>query len=91
MKNLYDFTSRYGETRRLVRVEDNKYILSGIIYSTRVGYNDNDKTNIAFVDPDGGPFLAVGDHLDKDTIINAIEWKDDDGIVITLGDDISSN
>jgi len=50
--------SRYGESRVVFR-DGADFIVEGAAHYYRVGMNADD-TAIAYFDPEGGPFIAVG-------------------------------
>lgn len=68
--------NRYGDDIRLEEVEKGKFALRGTDGSIRVIYNDMEKDEIHAVDPSGGPFLAIGDHVDEMTITKICHDKD---------------
>lgn len=47
--------------------DKHKYVLGYI----RVGYENDNKT-INFIDPSGGPYLSVGQRVNKDYVISSI-------------------
>ena len=63
MKSEIKLNSRYGIDNRLVQVEGEplKYKLKTDL-DYRVGFNDNKE--YTFIDPAGGPFIAVGSEVD---------------------------
>ena len=55
-------TSRYGKKRFITDNGHGVFTIHGEAHYTRVGMNE-DNTEIAYFDPDGGPFISVGDNL----------------------------
>lgn len=75
----FNLTGRYNSvTRKLIQVEDNKYLVESKWLRTgenapiRIGYEKNN--TITFIDFDGGPFLPVGASLDQ--------WSEEKGYYI---------
>jgi hypothetical protein len=72
------YYNRYGDNIVFNKIDDNTVEMSGFEYS-RTGYNE-DGTAIQFVDPAGGPFIAVGMNINRyfnvksDMIIKSIIW-----------------
>lgn len=54
-----NLTSRYGDKRNVVANGHNLYTITGKAHYWRVGM-DEDNVNIAYFDPEGGPFFSVG-------------------------------
>lgn len=54
----YIFPNRYGELIKLVK-EGVDWILEGNLSYAGFGYVD-DKTNLTYIDPSGGPYLGIG-------------------------------
>ena len=85
MKTTY--FNRYGDNIIFEKIDSNTIKMSGFIYS-RTGFNE-DGSKIEFIDPAGGPFLAVGMNLcryfntKKEIIIKSIE-RTDGGAVLTV-------
>jgi hypothetical protein len=56
--------NRYGDEYRFEQVNDNTYTILGDLkywrFGGREGQNEMDMTDLGFVDPSGGPFIAVG-------------------------------
>lgn len=66
MKPEIQLNSRYGEDNRLVRVggEDSlKYKLK-TRYNYRAGIIEDNQDEYSFIDPSGGPFIAIGSEID---------------------------
>lgn len=87
----FDVRSRYGAKYRAVLVDNNTihFYADGANY-VRAGASDNDAFNIGFIDPEGGPFIALFEtpafclHKDlPDREITEITF-DDDHYVIKL-------
>lgn len=58
--------NRYGDEYQIVPVNDDIYTILGNLSYWRYGGLEGqelDVNNLGFVDPSGGPFLAVGDML----------------------------
>lgn len=60
--NKIKLPNRYGQNIYLEQVSPNKYKLTGDLSYMRIGHNP-ETCQIEFVDPSGGPFLAVNDKL----------------------------
>lgn len=56
--------SRYGQSRTITPNGHGIYTMEGDAHYYRVGMNE-DNTKIAYFDPEGGPFIAVGSELDR--------------------------
>ena len=56
-------TNRYGETRKITNNGHGWYTIEGKSHYYRAGMND-DNTEIAYVDFEGGPFISVGSDFD---------------------------
>jgi hypothetical protein len=54
--------SRYGKKRFITDNGHGVFTIHGEAHYTRVGMNE-DNTEIAYFDPDGGPFISIGDNL----------------------------
>jgi hypothetical protein len=56
--------NRYGNEYHFEKVNDNTYTIVGDLkywrFGGREGQNEMDMTDLGFVDPSGGPFIAVG-------------------------------
>ena len=52
-----------------------------ILKYMRIGYNDNNI--IDMIDPSGGPYLSIGQRLDKTHIIKSIIEQNNELIIIT--------
>lgn len=56
--------NRYGDEYRFEQVNENTYTISGSLkywrYGGREGQAQMDFTDLGFVDPSGGPFIALG-------------------------------
>ena len=78
-------SNRYNDEVKLVHQEGNDYLLHmGGDGWLRVGKNNEGE--IAFVDPSGGPFLALGHKVENKTI-EKIEFKQGTGYILTLKED----
>lgn len=74
MAEVINLPARYGYTHRLVKVDDKKYQLQFDKKSTgtyrRIGF-ENQSPMAAYIyaiDPEGGPFLAVGTEIEGNII-----------------------
>jgi len=54
--------SRYGDSRSVVDNGHGVFTVTGKAHYYRVGMN-GENTEIAYFDPEGGPFISVGDNL----------------------------
>lgn len=79
MKNRIELYNRYYKNVYLEQISDDEYQLYGPDESfsyMRVGFNNKDgKTDyedINFIDPDGGPFLKVGNKIDDKIITHIV-------------------
>ena len=54
--------SRYGDARKTTDNGHGIYTIEGKAHYGRVGMNE-DNSQIAYFDPEGGPFISVGDDL----------------------------
>ena len=54
-----NLTSRYGDKRNVVANGHNLYTITGKAHYWRVGMGE-DNREIAYFDPEGGPFFSVG-------------------------------
>lgn len=83
MKKRIDLFNRYYKNVYLEKIDnvDGCYQLHGPDESfqyMRIGFNNDengkpDYLDINFIDPDGGPFLQVGNKIDEDKVITDIE------------------
>lgn len=78
--------SRYNDQYKLYKVEDKKYKVDPSMGSFRAGLIPDDPNHFSFIDPSGGPFLAVGDRVPEanNAIIKSIESVKGEGIFITF-------
>lgn len=67
-------TSRYGDPRKTTNHGDGWYTIEGIARYYRVGMNE-ENTEIDYFDPEGGPFIHVGDLIDNRKIVSIIVEK----------------
>jgi hypothetical protein len=78
--------NRYGDEYEFIRLDDNKYVVSGELKYWRFGGKEGQDTidfnDLGYVDPSGGPFMAVGSMIEgrKITRISA----DDDRVVFEV-------
>lgn len=92
-----DLYNRYRDEVYLKHKEGNKYLLVHPSPYMRCGIIEGSSTHYSFVDGSGGPFLSVGsklpvlkpDGIVENMIITSI--YSDNGFIIELKDDISSN
>ena len=65
MKTEIKLESRGGLNNKLVQLKDEplKFQLK-TDFNYRVGFNDEAKDEYTFIDPAGGPFIAVGSEID---------------------------
>ena len=75
MKPEIQLNSRGGINNRLVQMEDNplRFKLK-TEFNYRIGFKDDSKEECTFIDPSGGPFIAVGSEIEGH-IVKAI-YKD---------------
>ena len=74
-----DIKSRYGEVRSFVWVSDNIYRFEGNTHWARFGANeDNSMNDLAFFDPDGGPFISKGFVIGDKRVVRIM--SKDDGV-----------
>lgn len=88
----FDVVGRYGYSCTFVEVDKNTFKL--IIHSKLCRFGgfaaDSDKEGLSFVDPSGGPFIAIDTPLKEyhhklpNKIIKKITNRLDDGIVIVV-------
>jgi len=82
-----DYYNRQGDIIVFEKLDDNTVKMSGFDYY-RTGYNDDD--SIEFIDPSGGPYIAVGMNLSnyfntkEDMTIKAIEYQPENGTVLKI-------
>jgi hypothetical protein len=64
--------NRYGNEYHFEKVNDNTYTIVGDLkywrFGGREGQREMDMTDLGFVDPSGGPFIAVGAVIEGRTI-----------------------
>jgi hypothetical protein len=60
--------NRYGNEYYFEKVDDNTYTIVGDLkywrFGGREGQSQMDMTDLGFVDPSGGPFIAVGSEIE---------------------------
>ena len=66
--------SRYGDPRHITNHGDGYYTIEGKALYYRVGMN-NDNTEVAYFDPEGGDMIMVGGVLDKRKITSIMVEK----------------
>ena len=67
--------SRYGDLRKITDNGHGLYTIEGKAHYYRVGMN-NENTEIAYFDPEGGPFVSVDDDLGFGVIQSIVVEKD---------------
>ncbi len=70
--------SRYGDARKTTSNGHGMYTIEGKAHYYRVGMND-DNSQIAYFDPEGGPFISVGDDLGFGRISEIVVEKSKEG------------
>ncbi len=79
-KERIELYNRYYKGVYLEQISEHEYQLYGpdeTFHYMRIGFNNDingkpNYTDINFIDPDGGPFLCVGNKIDEDKIITSI-------------------
>lgn len=72
MNNTFKTTSsRYGDSRTVTNNGHGWFTVEGNARYYRVGMSD-DNEEIAYFDPEGGPFIAIGDQFHGHGIITKI-------------------
>jgi len=65
--------NRYGDEYRFEKVDDNIYTIVGNLkywrYGGREGQDRMDMNDLGFVDPSGGPFIALGGEIEGRKIV----------------------
>jgi hypothetical protein len=65
--------NRYGNEYQFEQVNDNTYTIKGDLsywrFGGREGQASMDMTDLGFVDPSGGPFIAVGASIEGRKIV----------------------
>jgi hypothetical protein len=60
--------NRYGNEYNYEKIDENTYTIVGELsywrYGGREGQNEMDFSDLGFVDPSGGPFIAVGGSIE---------------------------
>lgn len=82
MRENLKVTSRYGDEYHFMPIDEDgkKYIFKcGDYY--RVGFDNPDDVEYAFVDPSGGPFISPGYKIDDNHIVKSIS-KHQKGLLI---------
>lgn len=76
--------NRYGNEYEFVKVDENTYTITGELkywrFGGREGQVEWDWTDVGFVDPSGGPFIALGYHIEGRPITNISVAGDFDGM-----------
>ena len=93
MKKVINLYNRYDSAIYLERLHDNDWILKAKdpddLNYMRIGFTDDSHEVINFIDPSGGPFMAVGNQIDNKTI-TSIEHESGK-FIITLEDESKGN
>jgi hypothetical protein len=80
--------NRYGDNYTFEKVNDNTYTIVGNLkywrFGGREGQREMDMTDLGFVDPSGGPFIAVGAKIEDRKIIRISAAGDLDGQPIIM-------
>jgi hypothetical protein len=83
-----DYYNRQGDTVVFEKINDDTVKMSNFDYY-RTGFN-TDGSSIEFIDPSGGPYIAVGMNLSnyfntkEDMTIKAIEYEPENGLVLKI-------
>lgn len=76
--------NRYGDEYAFNKVNENTFTIVGDLkywrFGGREGQERMDMTNLGFVDPSGGPFIAIGMSIGGRTIKNISVEGDLDGM-----------
>jgi len=76
--------NRYGNEYQFEQVNDNTYTIKGDLsywrFGGRKGQEKMDFTDLGFVDPSGGPFIAVGASIEGRKIVRISAEGDLDGM-----------
>jgi hypothetical protein len=80
--------NRYGNEYSFQRVDENTYTIVGDLkywrFGGREGQREMDMTDLGFVDPSGGPFIAVGGKIESRTIHRIRADGDLDGMPVIM-------
>ena len=75
--------NRYGDEYRFEKIDEDTYTIKGNLKYWRYGGKDGqsgiDENDLGFVDPSGGPFIAVGSKIEGRTVTRIsvkTEWVD---------------
>jgi hypothetical protein len=78
--------NRYGTEYMFKKTGDNEYTIKGELDHWRMGGREGvegvDMNNLGFVDPSGGPFIAVGDKIEGRKVTNIA--SNSEGIFFTV-------
>lgn len=76
-------TNRYGDIYWFKSISDNQYVIEGDLrywrFGGREGQQSMDMSDLGFVDPSGGPFVAVGGSIEGRKIVRIGATGDLDG------------
>lgn len=85
MEKIIKLHSRSGNNNYLELINDKTYALKTTYPYIRVGYLDGDRNSAKFVDPSGGPMMAVGETLEEVRAkIKSIDFVKGVGYTITF-------
>lgn len=84
MKKINLGKSRYGDIRELHEIEVGKYSTEGFKKMAYIGIQGTkDGNGFLSLDPDGGPFIAVGGLLPTAETITSIKFEDGRYLIYT--------
>ena len=84
MGKTVKLNSRYGLKNYLESLDDHRWVLRSSIDSIRVGLNKDNRSEYTFIDPPGGPFMAIGSLIDEiNEVVEFIDFVENVGYVIT--------
>lgn len=85
MRKVILLKSRYGETHRLERTggSDSRQFIFVPTSMCRLGFSGDEEDSYDFIDPIGGPYIAVGKKLDSiNKTVKSIKKAKYRGIII---------
>ena len=83
MEKVIKLHARSGNNNYLELINDKTYVLKTTYPYVRVGYLDDNRDSAKFIDPSGGPMIAVGDKLGE-AKVKSIDWIKGTGYTITF-------
>ena len=83
MEKVIKLQSRSGNNNYLEFIKDKTYVLKTTYPYVRVGYLDDSRNSAKFIDPSGGPIIAVGDKIEEYKV-KSIDWIKGTGYTITF-------